>query len=83
MSRNTRDFYDHYVKVGPKAVQCNYYNKIINTGITRFKKHLSTQRGSVIECPNAPTDLRKLVIQALKEMRQNKRSCRQLRDWEP
>ncbi|KAF6164119.1 hypothetical protein GIB67_017703 [Kingdonia uniflora] len=83
MSRSTGDFYDHCVKVGPKVVQYNYYNKIITVGITRFKEHLSTQRESVIECPNTPTDLRKLVIQALKEIRQNKRSRRQLQDWEP
>ncbi|KAF6171439.1 hypothetical protein GIB67_031765 [Kingdonia uniflora] len=83
MSRSAGDFYDHCVKVGPKAVQCNYCNKVITAGITRFKEHLSTQRGSVIECPNALTDLRKLAIQALQEMRQNKRSHRQLRDWEP
>ncbi|KAF6168805.1 hypothetical protein GIB67_042112, partial [Kingdonia uniflora] len=38
---------------------------------------------SVIECPNTPTNLRKLVILALKEMRQNKCSRRQVRDWEP
>ncbi|KAF6176743.1 hypothetical protein GIB67_031554 [Kingdonia uniflora] len=48
--------------------------KKVKTGY--LEEHLSTQRGSIIECPNAPTDLRKLVIQVLKEKRQNKRSRR-------
>ncbi|KAI3904083.1 hypothetical protein MKW92_027377 [Papaver armeniacum] len=42
-------------------VQCNYCNRIMIGGVTRFKKHLASRRGEIRGCEAVPNEVRELI----------------------
>ncbi|KAL5701064.1 hypothetical protein ACHQM5_026443 [Ranunculus cassubicifolius] len=55
-------------------VQCNYCQRTMIGGITRFKKHLASKRGEIRGCEAVPKEVRELIKKHLADWRKRKAS---------
>ncbi|KAJ6850545.1 uncharacterized protein M6B38_263400 [Iris pallida] len=78
MPRNPDIGWEHGTMVGGHRhhVQCNYCQMTMIGGITRFKKHLASNRGEIKGCDSVPKDVQEMINKHLATLQTRKEEGR-------